>query len=533
MAANLVQNMKKVLKGFPAKSVYGWLDSTVALHWIRGNGDPNSSWEIEWGRFKKNKHAREKTENNDVFDELLEKRKLWRVLQVGAWIGRFLHNKRTVRKQRVVGPLIIEEIQKQNFMDQASPTTSKFEREIWRRPFTVECARKPRGNLNRGRIQGHYPIFLSDSSPFTRKLVHRSHVDTTRRSGPYHDQSARAILGTAFKSTRGYRNWFCRAHQVPYQSQNRRKGLSCIVRMQSYTRIIPGSTTKPGDQWIPKKLKTVHRAPRAPEKIYSDNGKTFVGAEKWLKQVMRDEKTQNYLPHENIKWQFNLSRAALWGGQFECLIGLVKTALNKTIGCGMLTRTELCEVVLDVEIALNNRPLCYVEDDIQLPVLTPNSLLFLRSNQLPELEPHHLREFHLRRRAKYLRRCNRLCGPGGLPNIYEGWENDTGWNTRVKPRPWPKERWSPSRRRNEIAINGQLHSWKIWFRDETESFELPNVERGKEHSNGQYNIFTHWSCPAIGRLYRLLRNSTRSPDIQAQEGCSSSRSSLHSHIDAD
>ena len=71
----------------------------------------------------------------------------------------------------------------------------------------------------------------------------------------------------------------------------------------------------------------------------------------------------------------------------------------------MLTRTELCEVVLDVEIALNNRPLCYVEDDIQLPVLTPNSLLFLRSNQLPELEPHHLREFDLRRRAKYLRRC--------------------------------------------------------------------------------------------------------------------------------
>ena len=38
-----------------------------------------------------------------------------------------------------------------------------------------------------------------------------------------------------------------------------------------------------------------------PEKIYSDNGKTFVGAEKWLKQVMRDKKTQDYLAHENIK----------------------------------------------------------------------------------------------------------------------------------------------------------------------------------------------------------------------------------------
>ena len=57
----------------------------------------------------------------------------------------------------------------------------------------------------------------------------------------------------------------------------------------------------------------------------------------------------------------------------------------------MLTRTELCEVVLNVEIALNNRPFCYCEGDIQLPVLTPNSLLFLRSNRLPELEPQQPR----------------------------------------------------------------------------------------------------------------------------------------------
>ena len=71
----------------------------------------------------------------------------------------------------------------------------------------------------------------------------------------------------------------------------------------------------------------------------------------------------------------------------------------------MLTWAELCEVVLDVEIALNNCPLCYLEDDIQLLVLMPNSLLFLRSNQLPELEPHHLEEVDLRWRAKYLLKC--------------------------------------------------------------------------------------------------------------------------------
>ena len=43
-------------------------------------------------------------------------------------------------------------------------------------------------------------------------------------------------------------------------------------------------------------------------------------------------------------------------------------------------------MLLDVEVALNNRPLDYVADDIQLPILTPSSLLHIQPNTLPELE---------------------------------------------------------------------------------------------------------------------------------------------------
>ena len=66
---------------------------------------------------------------------------------------------------------------------------------------------------------------------------------------------------------------------------------------------------------------------------------------------------------------------------------------------------ELEEVVLDVEIALNNRSLSYLEDDIQLPILTPNSILHQNPNYLPELKAHHLEEADLRKRAKYLQKC--------------------------------------------------------------------------------------------------------------------------------
>ena len=38
MATNLVENVRNALKDLPEPTVYGWLDSTVALHWILGNG---------------------------------------------------------------------------------------------------------------------------------------------------------------------------------------------------------------------------------------------------------------------------------------------------------------------------------------------------------------------------------------------------------------------------------------------------------------------------------------------------------------
>ena len=97
-----------------------------------------------------------------------------------------------------------------------------------------------------------------------------------------------------------------------------------------------------------------------PEKIYSDNGRTFVRAAKWLQAVMGDERLNNFLAHRGIQWQFNLSGAPWWEGQFERMVGLIKRALCKSIGNGFLTWIELQEVLLNVEVTLNNRPLRYV-----------------------------------------------------------------------------------------------------------------------------------------------------------------------------
>ena len=39
MAANLLTNVRDALIGFPVKSLYAWLDSSVDLHWIRSSGE--------------------------------------------------------------------------------------------------------------------------------------------------------------------------------------------------------------------------------------------------------------------------------------------------------------------------------------------------------------------------------------------------------------------------------------------------------------------------------------------------------------
>ena len=141
-----------------------------------------------------------------------------------------------------------------------------------------------------------------------------------------------------------------------------------------------------------------------PRKIYSDNGSSFTAAAKWMSKVMKSEQLQNQLAHQGIKWQFNLSRAPWWGGQFERLVGLVKRALYKGIGRASLSWNELEELLLDVEVTLNNRPLCYVEDDVQLPVLTPSAMMFGQPKLIPE-EDLDEEDADLRKRARYLRRC--------------------------------------------------------------------------------------------------------------------------------
>ena len=113
---------------------------------------------------------------------------------------------------------------------------------------------------------------------------------------------------------------------------------------------------------------------------------------------------QEHLIKKQIKWKFNLSRAQWLGGKFRRMFQLVKQSLFKATRRANLTMKELEEILLDIEIVLNNRALIYIEDDIQMLDLTPNTLLheepiMISEERLDEDTPE------IKRPQRYTNKC--------------------------------------------------------------------------------------------------------------------------------
>ena len=70
-----------------------------------------------------------------------------------------------------------------------------------------------------------------------------------------------------------------------------------------------------------------------------------------------------------------------------------------------LTWAELEEVLLDIEIILNNRPLTYIQEEIDYLILTPNSLILGRHVNFPDAAPHESESETIKKRHKYIKRC--------------------------------------------------------------------------------------------------------------------------------
>ena len=77
------------------------------------------------------------------------------------------------------------------------------------------------------------------------------------------------------------------------------------------------------------------------------------------------------------------------------------------MGRRSLRWSELEEVLLDVEINMNNRPLTYIEEDIQRPILTPNSMILGRDTKMVDGNMIEEKEEDLSWQKQYVKkRCS-------------------------------------------------------------------------------------------------------------------------------
>ena len=132
--------------------------------------------------------------------------------------------------------------------------------------------------------------------------------------------------------------------------------------------------------------------------------------EKWLKQLPLEILIPRCIPQykdEIMSIELHGFSDASISGCCATVYAVVKQEeeMYKVVGAAKLSFKEMQEVLLDIQIVLNNRPLTYCEDDVEMPVLTPNMLIFGKANYLPDEEPSDVQDRDLRKRRKYLRKC--------------------------------------------------------------------------------------------------------------------------------
>ena len=147
-----------------------------------------------------------------------------------------------------------------------------------------------------------------------------------------------------------------------------------------------------------------------PKVMISDNGSTYMSAAEELRQLMNNAEVREMLGRKGVTWQFIPKRAPWFGGFWERLVGLTKTAIKKVLGRRHVSLSTLETIIVEVEAILNDRPLTYVSSELSDPEpLTPSHLLHGRritclphqTVELDELtDPSFGDASHTRKRAK-------------------------------------------------------------------------------------------------------------------------------------
>ena len=124
-----------------------------------------------------------------------------------------------------------------------------------------------------------------------------------------------------------------------------------------------------------------------PNKVFSDNAKTFVSASRRLKELYElfqstdfKQRLHNFSLNHRIEWRFIPPYSPHHGGLWEGNIKMMKYHMKRIIGNAMLTYDQFVTVLTRIEACLNSRPLSPISSDPNdLSPLTPGHFILGQS----------------------------------------------------------------------------------------------------------------------------------------------------------
>ena len=91
----------------------------------------------------------------------------------------------------------------------------------------------------------------------------------------------------------------------------------------------------------------------------------------------------------------------LVGGFYECLIGIIKSSLQKTLGKAKTSYVEMFTIISEVKGDINNRSLTHLNEENVNELLRPNCLIYGRSltsvngTDLVEINQNEMRKLRI------------------------------------------------------------------------------------------------------------------------------------------
>ena len=120
-----------------------------------------------------------------------------------------------------------------------------------------------------------------------------------------------------------------------------------------------------------------------PTRMISNNGKQFKLASSTIdsiwKTIDKCDDVLNYVTTVGTKWSFITELAPWQGGFYERMVQVVKRCLRKSVGRSILCVYNMETLLIECEAVVNGRPLTYISDDLDQPVITPSHFLSLNA----------------------------------------------------------------------------------------------------------------------------------------------------------